>query len=73
MWLPGPLYESLPYCYVLGGCLFSVGTYYNGFSAPGTILYLACSAISIVAGIVIFARRQAYRASAEQAERSEFG
>ena len=28
MWLPAPLYEILPYLYILGGTLFISGTLY---------------------------------------------
>lgn len=68
MWLPAPLYESLPYVYILVGTLFNFGTLYIGLSAPGAPLYMACGIISIVYGVVVFVRRQAYRAEPEQAE-----
>ena len=71
MWLPGPLYESLPYLYILGGVLFISGTLYIGVTAPGASLYIACSVISLVYAVVVFVRRQAYRAAAEQAENAE--
>lgn len=68
MWLPAPLYESLPYLYVLGGTLFITGTLYIGVSAPGASLYMACGLISTVTGIVVFVLRQTCRAAAEQFE-----
>jgi hypothetical protein len=68
MWLPAPLYESLPYLYILGGTLFNLGTLYIGVTAPGASLYIACGLISIVYGVVVFMRRQAYRAEAQQVE-----
>jgi len=68
MWLPAPLYECLPYLYILGGTLFNLGTLYIGPTAPGASMYFACGLFSIVYGIVVFARRQAYRATPEQAE-----
>jgi len=61
MWLPAPVYESLPYLYVIGGVLFISGTLYIGFGAPGAPLYIACGLISIVYGAYIFAKRHAYR------------
>ena len=61
MWIPTPVYEALPYLYVLGGVLFISGTLYIGITAPGTPLYIACGLISIVYGVVIFAKRQAHR------------
>ena len=42
MWIPGPLYESLPYLYILGGVLFISGTLYVGVTTPGGSLYVAC-------------------------------
>ena len=61
MWIPTPIYESLPYLYVIGGVLFISGTLYIGLNAPGASLYIACGLLSIVYGAVIFAKRQAYR------------
>lgn len=61
MWIPTPIYEALPYLYVLGGVLFISGTLYIGITATGAPLYIACGLISIVYGAVIFAKRQAHR------------
>ena len=61
MWIPTPVYEALPYLYILGGVLFVSGTLYIGITAPGATLYIACGLISIVYGAVIFAKRQHYR------------
>lgn len=61
MWIPTPIYEALPYLYVIGGVLFISGTLYIGLSAPGVPLYIACGLISIVYGVVIFSKRHAYR------------
>jgi uncharacterized membrane protein len=61
MWLPGPVYESLPYAYIVGGVLFISGTLYLGLDAPGAALYIICGLISIVSGVVVFGWRQAHR------------
>ena len=61
MWIPTPIYEALPYCYVIGGVLFITGTLYIGLAAPGTPLYIACGLVSIVYGAYIFAKRHSYR------------
>ena len=61
MWLPGPVYESLPYAYIIGGVLFISGTLYIGVNAPGATLYIACGLISIVYGAAIFSKRMAHR------------
>lgn len=71
MWLPGPIYESLPYCYVLIGCLFLTGTLYIGLAAPGASLYIACGLISIVSGAIVFMRRLIYRSAMEGAQNAE--
>ena len=71
MWLPTPLYESLPYIYVLCGALFIFGTLYIGVTAPGATLYIATGMICIVFGSVVFVLRQTSRAAAEQFEMFE--
>jgi len=71
MWLSGPVYESLPYCYLLGGGLFATGTLYIGPGAPGASLYIACSLIGLVYGAVIIVRRQVYRAALQQADNAQ--
>ena len=66
MWLPAPLYESLPYTYFLIGILFISGTLYVGVTAPGATLYLACGLISTIYGAVVFVLRQSFRHSTQQ-------
>ena len=61
MWLPSPIYESLPYAYIIGGVLFISGTMYIGITAPGTPLYIGCGLLSIIYGATIFSKRQAHR------------
>ena len=71
MWIPTPIYEALPYLYIIGGVLFISGTLYIGLTAPGAALYIACGLISIVYGAVIFAKRQAYRQNSASAGSAE--
>ena len=73
MWIPGPIYESLPYAYIIGGVLFISGTLYIGLNAPGASLYIACGLISIVYGATIFSKRQAYRNKSGDADASHTG
>jgi len=61
MWLPGPLYEALPCAYIVGGALFVAGTVYARPDQPMLSVYLACGVISILSGILVFARRRAAR------------
>ena len=61
MWLPGPVYESLPYAYVTGGALFVVGTLYAQPGAAMTAVYLVAGGISLGIGGLVYARRRAAR------------
>ena len=61
MWIPSPIYEALPYLYILGGVLFISGTLYIGLAAPGATLYIACGLVSIVYGAYVLSKRHAYR------------
>lgn len=67
MWLSGPIYNSLPYVYVLGGALFWSGTMHIGITAPGAILYIACGLFSIVGGGAVFVLRRGSRVAVDQA------
>ena len=64
MWLPGAIYESLPYAYVIGGVLFIGGTLYIGIQSVTAPLYVATGLLSIVYGIYIMALRMTARAAA---------
>ncbi len=61
MWLPAPIYESLPYAYVVGGVLFICGTLYIGFQSAFAPLYIAVGLLSVIYGIYIIARRMTSR------------
>jgi hypothetical protein len=61
MWIPGPIYESLPYAYIVAGVLFISGTLYIGLDTPGAPLYIVCGLISIISGAFVFGWRQARR------------
>lgn len=73
MWIPTPIYEALPYLYVLGGVLFISGTLYIGLSAPGASLYIACGLVSIVYGAYVLSKRRAYRAPSQRPGQVESG
>ncbi len=66
MWLPAPLYESLPYAYVVGGVLFISGTLYIGFQSIFAPLYIGAGLLSIVYGIYIMARRMTSRRAEQE-------
>lgn len=61
MWLPGPIYEALPYAYVVGGALFVCGTLYADPPAPMNTLYLTLGVVSVLSGILVFVRRRGER------------
>lgn len=61
MWIPTPLYECLPYAYIVGGVLFISGTLYIGLDMILAPLYIGCGLISIIGGAAIFAKRMAHR------------
>jgi protein-S-isoprenylcysteine O-methyltransferase Ste14 len=67
MWIPTPIYEALPYLYILFGVLFFSGTAYIGLSAPGAIVYIGAGIFSIVYGAMIFAKRQMHRQNSPKA------
>lgn len=73
MWLPGPLYEALPYVYIVGGVLFIAGTVYLGLDASGAPLYISCGLISIMSGVFVFLRRQMARKGTRVADAPESG
>lgn len=63
MWLPTPVYESLPYVYVAVGLLFISGATYIGLETGGSSIYLGTGAISVLSGVLVYMRRAAARAS----------
>lgn len=71
MWIPGPLYEALPYLYVIGGVLFISGALYIGASTPEAPFYIAIGALTILGGLTIFHRRTAYRQNRNHSQRTE--
>lgn len=63
MWLPAPVYESLPYAYVVVGILFISGATYIGLGQGESTLYLGVGAASVLAGIFVYMRRMSARAN----------
>ena len=61
MWLPEPIYESLPYVYVVCGALILSGAIYVGIGTAGAPYYLLIGVLSIVGGVVIYLRRTTAR------------
>jgi len=71
MWLPGPLYEALPYAYVIAGVLFISGALYIGADTPDAPFYIAIGALTILGGLSVFLRRQSYRQHKGQKDQRE--
>ena len=61
MWLPTPVYESLPYVYVLVGLLFISGATYIGLETGESSFYLGTGAISVLSGVLVYVRRATSR------------
>lgn len=53
MWLPTPVYRSLPIAYALAGAAFILGTLYLGVSEPMGPIYLALGVVSLVASVTV--------------------
>jgi len=65
MWLPTPIYKSLPYAYIAVGLLLVSGAAYIGLSAPLSSFYVAAGVIVFFSGVIrsvlpIDNRRQVY-------------
>lgn len=57
MWLPEPIYKSLPTLYGVMGILFIFGVIYLGFDAPMSPVYLGLGMVSLLAAIGISVSR----------------
>lgn len=70
MWIARPIYELLPYIYMLVGvALLGVAWFLNMETLPGVLLVLG--SLSLMAGIVLWLRRKDYRTrQAEYTNRS---
>ena len=60
MWLPKPVYNSLPVTYALVGVLFIMGAVYLDLSDPMGPIYLALGALSIAASVTVSYWRATY-------------
>jgi len=62
MWVSRPVYESLPYIYLLAGALsLAASMYMNHWYWP-TICF-ATGVVCLVAGLVVLLKRRDYRAT----------
>jgi UDP-N-acetylmuramyl pentapeptide phosphotransferase/UDP-N-acetylglucosamine-1-phosphate transferase len=59
-WLSRPVYEGLPWAYLLGGLLALIASYFQ--SSPGLSLVLGLPGLLVfMAGVVVLLRRRGYR------------
>ncbi len=61
MWIPRPLYESLPYVYITAGVAALLLSFAIDRGPRG--LLLATGLVSLTAGLVLWMRRRDYRAA----------
>jgi Flp pilus assembly protein TadB len=60
MWLARPVYEFLPYLYMLVGCaLLAAAWFVDVRTLPS--LFMIVGALSLMAGLVLWLRRRDYR------------
>lgn len=68
MWLPEPIYKSLPTLYGVMGILFIFGVIYLGVDAPMSPIYLGLGLVSLLAAIGISVSRGKGSGSAGRTE-----
>ena len=66
MYLPKPLYEALPYIYLLAGVMFVAGAAYISHWYTGAPVYTFFGYFCVVAGLVVGLRRFAFRRQARK-------
>jgi len=71
MWLPEPVYKSLPTLYAFMGACFIVGVFYLGLDAPMSAVYLAMGLVSVLASITVSVWRSKHPAEKQHAESDE--
>ena len=71
MWVSKPIYESLPYFYLLAGALFLAASMYINYSWWPTLCFIA-GMICLVAGLVVLLKRRDYRVTDRRSGRSDY-
>lgn len=62
MWIPKPVYESVPYFYMAAGVCSLIASVYLNFSYWPTLCF-AVGISCLVAGVVVLLRRRDFRKS----------
>jgi hypothetical protein len=68
MWLSRPVYESLPYVYVVIGLLLLIGSF---FVTEGSGKWLLAGMILLIGGLVLWLKRRDYRTMRAEYERDK--
>jgi len=66
MWIPTPIYERIPQCWVLLGLLFMSSGLYLGFDYDLSFLYLGTGVFCFGWGVRIFIMRRIYRSKPQE-------
>ena len=68
MWLPEPVYKSLPTLYAFMGACFIIGVFYLGLDAPMSPVYLGMGLVSILASITVTIWRSKHSGKMQRAD-----
>lgn len=71
MWLPEPIYKSLPTIYGVMGILFILGVIYTGVDTPMGPVYLGLGLVSLLASIGLAVTRGKGRRNTTSTERDD--
>jgi hypothetical protein len=63
MWLSKPVYEAVPFTYVLGGAMLFRQALLHGSSPALETILVASGVAGVIAGLVLMLKRRAYRSS----------
>ena len=69
MWVSRPIYESLPYLYMLAGVLSLGASMYINHGYWPTICFVT-GVVCLVAGLVVFLKRRDYRVTNRRASQN---
>ena len=71
MWIPTPMYERIPQCWVLLGLLFMSSGLYLGFDYKLTFVYFWTGVFCFAWGVRIFTMRRIYRSMPKEEQEEQ--
>jgi len=71
MWVSKPIYESLPYFYLLAGVVFLAAAMYINYWVWPTICFVV-GVFCLVAGLVVLLKRRDYRVTDRRVGRPDY-